>query len=403
MKWFHRRPRTRSVPDTVPVKTVDPGQLWWVRAFTDVGRPLVAVVVLVLCAPGEQHLASLAGWNGVLSWGWAGLLAAYAGIAAVVATVRPKGTPGKWSAVLGAVVALLMAMGAQPVSHLFVTGWLSASPRAPYLLVIIVSCVPPLIFGHLLHLAATPGRTATDAPDTASQETVYDQGYQDGRTAQRRQDTVTAAREPDAAMAAYESTMAGSPFDRPGLLSQSDDLSADSEDVPISLLTDMGDGLDDPDTVPDPDWPGGRPVYAADPDNTFVSLPRPLSAYRAPDEPDDGPGTVQDMIGQLSRTTDLEVRVVPSGTSQGAPDTVPDRTRSGSPMSRTVADTAVPSGPVPVAPTGTNITPLVRDYLDANPDADNATVRTYVRTVVPDAGTDSIRKAITRTKKGSRS
>ena len=47
-------------------------------------------------------------------------------------------------------------MAAQPVSHLFVTGWLSATPHAPWPLVVVVSCVPPLVFGHLLHLAATP-------------------------------------------------------------------------------------------------------------------------------------------------------------------------------------------------------------------------------------------------------
>lgn len=148
----HGRDRAVSVPDgTVP---------WWVSVFTDWGRPLAAVVVLILCAPGEQHLARLAGWGHTLSWGMAGLFSMYAGIAAVVATVRPKGAPGKNSAVWGAVLSLLLAMGAQPVSHLFVTGWLSAEPRAPWILVAVVSCVPPFILGHLLHLAASPsGRT----------------------------------------------------------------------------------------------------------------------------------------------------------------------------------------------------------------------------------------------------
>lgn len=137
---------------------------WWVPIFTDWGRPLAAVVVLVLCAPGEQHLAYLAGWNGDrawLSWGWAGLLSLYAGISAVVATVRPRGTRGKATAVLGAGLSLLLAMAAQPVSHMFTTGWLSAEPRPPLWLVIIVSGIPPFILGHLLHLAASPVRTVS--------------------------------------------------------------------------------------------------------------------------------------------------------------------------------------------------------------------------------------------------
>lgn len=139
---------------------------WWVPIFTDWGRPIAAVVVLVLCAPGEQHLAELAGWSETLSWGFAGLLSLYAGISAVVATVRPRGARGKATAVLGAVLSLLLAMAAQPVSHLFVTGWLTAEPRPPWQLVAVVSMIPPFILGHLLHLAASPVHQAV-RPDTA--------------------------------------------------------------------------------------------------------------------------------------------------------------------------------------------------------------------------------------------
>lgn len=141
---------------------------WWVRWFTNAGRPIVAIVVLIMCAPGEHHLATLAGWDGRLAWGMAAVLAAYAGIAASVASNRPAGSSGKVSAVVGAFVSLGAAMAAQPVSHLFVTGWFSADPRPPAALVVVVSCVPPLVFGHLLHLAATPvarnGETAAEAP-----------------------------------------------------------------------------------------------------------------------------------------------------------------------------------------------------------------------------------------------
>ncbi|MGW6566461.1 hypothetical protein [Streptomyces sp. NPDC054975] len=153
---------------------------WWVRAFTAGGRPIVAVVVLIMCAPGEHHLAVLAGWDSHLAWGMAGVLAAYAGIAAAVASNRPTGAPGKRSAIAGAFLSLGAAMAAQPVSHAFVTGHLTSEPRTPLWLVIVVSCVPPLVLGHLLHLAATPVTApaptpAEQAPETPEQTPAEDE------------------------------------------------------------------------------------------------------------------------------------------------------------------------------------------------------------------------------------
>lgn len=151
---WDQRPLTR--PQGARRRASTPDAPLWVRAFTAGGRPLVAVIVMVMCAPGEHHLAVLAGWSDRLAWGMAAVLAAYAGIAAAVAGRRRSGDPGHRTAVVGAVVALAMAMAAQPLSHLFVTGWLSADPRAPWQLVVGASCIPPLVLGHLLHLAATP-------------------------------------------------------------------------------------------------------------------------------------------------------------------------------------------------------------------------------------------------------
>lgn len=128
----------------------------WVRAFVGIGRPAVTVTVMGMSAPGEHHLAVLAGYSERLAWGMAAVLAAYAGIAAVVAGQRPRHTAGHWTAVLGAAISLLLAMAAQPISHLFVTGWLTATPRPPIWLIVGVSCVPAFVLGHLLHLAATP-------------------------------------------------------------------------------------------------------------------------------------------------------------------------------------------------------------------------------------------------------
>ncbi|OKI05423.1 hypothetical protein A6A06_09610 [Streptomyces sp. CB02923] len=153
---------------------------WWASLFTDAGRPIVAVLVMVMCAPGEHHLGVLAGWDTRLAWGMASVLAAYAGIAAVVASRRPKGAPGKTSAVVGAWLALGAAMAAQPVSHLFVTGHWSAEPHAPAWLVVVVSCVPPLVLGHLLHLAATPVPAPSTSVDTEQDAPVVERA--DGET-----------------------------------------------------------------------------------------------------------------------------------------------------------------------------------------------------------------------------
>ncbi|MFJ6615437.1 hypothetical protein ACIQPT_34755 [Streptomyces sp. NPDC091289] len=157
---------------------------WWVRAFTAAGRPIVAVVVLIMCAPGEHHLAVLAGWDDRLAWGMAGVLAAYAGIAAAVASARPAGAPGQKSAVAGAILSLGAAMAAQPVSHMFVTGHLSSEPRTPLWLVVAVSCVPPLVLGHLLHLAATPIKAATPVPAEQAPEQPATEPEQDEKDAE---------------------------------------------------------------------------------------------------------------------------------------------------------------------------------------------------------------------------
>lgn len=156
---------------------------WWATLFTDAGRPIVAILVMVMCAPGEHHLGVLAGWDTRLAWGMASVLAAYAGIAAVVASRRPAGAPGKTSAVIGAWLALGAAMAAQPVSHLFVTGHWSATPHAPAWLVVIVSCVPPLVLGHLLHLAATPAVTPSASADAPSDAPVVERVESSGSPA----------------------------------------------------------------------------------------------------------------------------------------------------------------------------------------------------------------------------
>lgn len=134
----------------------------WVRGLTAGGRPVVLGVALLMCAPGEYHLARAAGWSQEFAYGMPVVLSAYAGIAAAVASTRRKGDRGLWSAVIGACLALGLAMAAQVVSHLIGTGHVRASQ--PWLIAV-TSLVPPAVVGHLLHLAATPPAPHQDAED----------------------------------------------------------------------------------------------------------------------------------------------------------------------------------------------------------------------------------------------
>lgn len=169
---------TRRTPDTRTVRAHSK-DVWWVRLILNVGRPVVAVFVLIMCAPGEHYLARQAGWSELLAWGMPGTLTAYAGIAAVVATKRPKGAEGKRTAVAGAITAIALAMAAQPIAHLYGRHSLTVQQ---VVLVCVISCIPAGVFGHLLHMAAAPDVRRT--PDTVIQA---DTARTDNRTAGRPQ------------------------------------------------------------------------------------------------------------------------------------------------------------------------------------------------------------------------
>ena len=153
-RWFRRPAPTGMRRPAAPL---------WVRGLTAGGRPIVLGVALLMCAPGEYHLAETAGWNDPFTYGMPVVLSAYAGIAAAVASTRQPGDRGRWSAILGACLALGLAMAAQVVSHLITTGHVLADQPA---LIAVTSLVPPAVVGHLLHLAATPPDTHQDAQDT---------------------------------------------------------------------------------------------------------------------------------------------------------------------------------------------------------------------------------------------
>ncbi|MEU9894255.1 hypothetical protein ACIBCS_27880 [Streptomyces phaeochromogenes] len=155
------RPFKRTAPDTGR-RTAAP---LWVRGLTAGGRPVVLGVALLMCAPGEYHLAETAGWDDPFTYGMPVVLSAYAGIAAAVASTRRPGDRGRWSAIIGACLALGLAMAAQVVSHLITTGHVVADQP---MLIAVTSLVPPAVVGHLLHLAASPPDAQDAAPSPAA-------------------------------------------------------------------------------------------------------------------------------------------------------------------------------------------------------------------------------------------
>lgn len=166
--WWHRKDTGLGIVsrDTGDAEDLS---LWWVQFLQDWARPVVAAVVLVMSFPGEHYLAHMAGWVGWLSWGMPIVLTLYAGVAAVVATKRPRGSSGKTTAVLGAGVAITLSMAAQPFAHLFQSGWVPGDAWTyRQTEAVVVSCIPALVFGHLLHLAAAPAAMARRVQDILS-------------------------------------------------------------------------------------------------------------------------------------------------------------------------------------------------------------------------------------------
>lgn len=168
-----KRPAWLSRKDNVPtaVPRVRGAVPKWIDWLPRGGWPVVAMIVMIMCAPGEHRLARMAGYYEELdlkffqvdlAWGMPACLIAYAGIAASVATRRVKGTQGRSTAILGAVLSLGAALAAQPVSHMFVTGHWDSSP-APVWIVWSVSVVPPLVLGHLMHMAASHSLSVPDS------------------------------------------------------------------------------------------------------------------------------------------------------------------------------------------------------------------------------------------------
>lgn len=328
----------------------------WVTWFTDIGRPLSAIVVMVLCAPGERHLAELAGWGPTLSWGMAGLLVMYAGIAAVVATVRPKGAPGKRTAVLGAIVSLLLAMAAQPVSHYFVTGWMTAEPRPPFWLVTVVSCVPPFVMGHLLHLAADPG---TAEPDAVVEIEADDSGFR---------------------------------------------AAVDRASAAVDQVAESWAPVERADTAPGPDAMHWHPEEA-DADMSAPDSARPdgrtadMIAYGRTDSYPSGYRDEDEVSGMYPDSVDPDMSAVDGQRTNGLSGLRPADIRRAADRLRADSGRRTDSG----QRTADDMSAFIRDTWALNPDMDRADMRTAVRRNFPDKKADAVRKAVTRAEEAMRS
>jgi len=123
------------------------------------GRPVVLLAALAMSAPGEYRLAVLAGWSPTVAVLMPLVLSAYAAVASVMAATCPASR----SARIGAGMALALALTAQVTAHLIISGYMSVGP----VLVAAVSAVPPLVAGHLMHLA-TVGRHSAERPSESA-------------------------------------------------------------------------------------------------------------------------------------------------------------------------------------------------------------------------------------------
>ncbi|MFJ2187864.1 hypothetical protein ACIOJE_07830 [Kitasatospora sp. NPDC087861] len=143
-----------SMPSTVVAVDLP----WFAKTAFKFGRPIAFIAALIMSVPGEIHLAEVAGW----SPGYARLMpvcvSVYAACAAVISDVAKRlDLPGRKSALVGAVAALVLAICAQDISHLIALDYMGAGA----VLVAAVSAIPPLVVAHMMHMAAAPKSTAT--------------------------------------------------------------------------------------------------------------------------------------------------------------------------------------------------------------------------------------------------
>ncbi|MFE9442461.1 hypothetical protein ACFYO2_26445 [Streptomyces sp. NPDC006602] len=135
---------------------------WYIKGILYVALPAACLAALYLSIPGEVDLARTAGWSERYAPAMPVCLSVYALSAGAIATYRRKmKLPGQVTALIGSVMALLLAMSAQSISHLIEQSYMEGSA----LLVVAVSCVPPLTIAHLVHMAETPTQVKSAAEE----------------------------------------------------------------------------------------------------------------------------------------------------------------------------------------------------------------------------------------------
>lgn len=131
---------------------------WYIKAVLRVALPAACLAALYLSIPGEISLASTAGWSAKYAPAMPVCLSVYALSAGAIATYRRKmRLPGQATALVGALAALVLAMSAQSISHLIEQTHMAGSAA----LTVAVSCIPPLVIGHLIHMAETPSQAVS--------------------------------------------------------------------------------------------------------------------------------------------------------------------------------------------------------------------------------------------------
>ncbi|MFE6226925.1 hypothetical protein [Streptomyces sp. NPDC057854] len=131
---------------------------WYIKGILYVALPAACLAALYLSIPGEVELARTAGWSEHYAPAMPVCLSVYALSAGAIATYRRKmELPGQVTALVGSLMALLLAMSAQSISHLIEQDYMGSSA----LLVVAVSCIPPLTIAHLVHMAETPSAVRT--------------------------------------------------------------------------------------------------------------------------------------------------------------------------------------------------------------------------------------------------
>ncbi|WP_405892430.1 hypothetical protein OG612_18625 [Streptomyces sp. NBC_01527] len=147
------------------------------------GRPVVLLAALAMSAPGEYRLAVLAGWSPYVAALMPLVLSAYAAVASVMAATCPDSRSAK----AGAGMALILALTAQVIAHLVIAGYMSVGPA----LVAAVSAVPPLVAGHLMHLA-TVGRKRAESPPESRSTVAPDRETSEEQSAPQPVNSITA-------------------------------------------------------------------------------------------------------------------------------------------------------------------------------------------------------------------